>query len=144
MIDEQIQTIGVTALLRRAGASERLRAERKLLPLELTQGQLAILELIDGGGGLTSAKAARAECLTPQTICVIVRNLERRGAIKRYPDTNGGRGQTLHLTALGKDLLVDARGAMAGDEARMLRLFAPAEALVVKRWLSEIIRQRQA
>ena len=52
--------------------------------------------------GVSGADLARLTFLTPQTINVIVRNLERMGAIRKAADADHGRILRLTATAKGQ------------------------------------------
>ncbi len=127
---------GIGSLLRRAAASERARLERALAVLKLTQGQFALLDILEMADGISSADAARIECLSPQTICVIVQNLERCGAIKKLPHSKGGRVQTLHLLQRGSELLSMGRENLIGFEKRLVSGLPSPAHRAVKEWLS--------
>ena len=57
--------------------------EKVLADLEVTPPQFAVLTMIVAYPGLSGADLARLTFLTPQTINVIVRNLEKDGAIEK-------------------------------------------------------------
>ena len=132
--------LGISRLLRRAAATERARLERALADLRITQGQYALLDLLGSTDGINGADAARAECLTPQTICVIAQNLERMGAIERRPHPDGGRAKTMRLTAHGGDLLSECHARLEGFEARLAGRVPGGAAASVASWLSSLAR----
>ncbi|MDZ4367947.1 MAG: MarR family transcriptional regulator, partial [Afipia sp.] len=68
-------------LLSQAQAAMRLALERGLADLGVTPPQFSILTMIDSYPGLSGADLARLTMLTPQTINLIVKNLERDGLI---------------------------------------------------------------
>ncbi len=88
---------------------------------------------------MSGADLARVALLTPQTVGVIIRNLERDGAIRKTPHPVHGRVLQWTLTRRGATLLDKCRrhahgaGAAAGGRA----LGAKAQA-TVRRWLSKI------
>ena len=104
-------------LLRQAGAAHRLRMERVLADL------------------------ARLSVLTPQTVSVIVANLERSGAIVRRPHAVHGRIQQIDVTEAGRALLKQCRARVKKLEARMTAGFSPEEEQVIRRWLVSVARE---
>ena len=61
----------------------RAAMEKALADIEVTPPQFAVLTMIVSYPGVSGADLARLTFLTPQTINVIVRNLERTGAIEK-------------------------------------------------------------
>ena len=63
--------------------------ERRLARLGVTPPQFVVLTMLRAYPGLSGADLARVALLTPQTVGVIIRNLERDGAIRnrRIPCT---------------------------------------------------------
>ena len=78
-------------LLRQAQAATRLAMERALADLGVTSPQFVVLTMLRAYPGLSGADLARVAMLTPQTTGVIIRNLERDGAIKKAPHPIHGR-----------------------------------------------------
>jgi DNA-binding MarR family transcriptional regulator len=88
--------------------------------------------------GLSGADLARVALLTPQTIGVIIKNLERDGAIKRSPHPVHGRMLQWTLTSRGLTVLAKCRRHAIAQERRLAAgLNGKAEA-TVRRWLSKI------
>ena len=70
-------------MLRQAQAATRLTLERALSDLGVTPPQFVVLTMLKAYPGLSGADLARVALLTPQTVGVIIRNLERDGAIEK-------------------------------------------------------------
>ena len=90
-------------LLRQAQAATRLTLERALADLGVTPPQFAVLTMLKAYPGLSGADLARVALLTPQTVGVIIRNLERDGAIRKTPHPVHGRVLQWTLTRRGDD-----------------------------------------
>ncbi|WP_423879193.1 MarR family winged helix-turn-helix transcriptional regulator [Bradyrhizobium sp.] len=128
----------IAYLLRQAQAAARLTLERTLTDLGVTPPQFAVLTMLNAYPGLSGADVARVALLTPQTVGVIVGNLERDGAIKKTPHPVHGRVLQWTLTRRGSNLLDKCRHRVAAVERRLVAgLGAKAEA-TVRRWLSKI------
>ena len=123
-------------LLRQAAAAHRQRMDRALADLAVTPPQFAVLTMLRAYPGHSNADLARLALLTPQTVSLIVANLERAGWIVRRADQVHGRIQHLELTASGAARLAEATArARALDEALAQEL-TPQEERAVRRWLA--------
>jgi DNA-binding MarR family transcriptional regulator len=130
-------------LLRQAQAATRLTMERALAELGVTTPQFAALTMLRAYPGLSGADLARVGLLTPQTVGVIIRNLERDGAIRKTPHPVHGRVLQWTLTRHGTAILQKCRRhARAVDRRLATGLNARAE-LTVRRWLSKIATELQ-
>jgi len=130
-------------LLRQAHAAVRLKMERTLADLGVTSPQFAVLTMLNAYPGLSGADVARLTFLTPQTVGVIIRNLERDGAIVMTPHPVHGRIQQWTLTPRGSTLLRACRERVIGLEKRLANgLDANAEASI-RRWLANVATELQ-
>jgi DNA-binding MarR family transcriptional regulator len=129
-------------LLRQAAASQRLRMERALADLGVTPPQFLVLTMIAAYPGASNADLARLTYLTPQTVSVIVANLERSGSIGRRAHEVHGRIQHLDLTAHGKKLLARCRDRAHVAERCLTAGLEAADEQVVRRWLVRLAEER--
>ena len=108
----------------RPQAAARLTLERALAELGATPPQFLVLTMLKAYPGLSGADLARVAVLTPQTVGVIIRNLERDGAIRKTPHPVHGRVLQWTLTRRGLTLLKKCRrhahcaGAAVGRRAQ--------------------------
>lgn len=130
-------------LLRQAHAAVRLTTERTLADLGVTSPQFGVLTMLNAYPGLSGADVARLTFLTPQTVGVIIRNLERDGAIVMTPHPIHGRIQQWTLTPRGATLLKACRERVIALEKRLAAsLDAKAEASI-RRWLANVATELQ-
>ena len=122
-------------LLKQAAHVYRIRAERALSDLGITPPQYTVLTMLSAYPGVAGAEIARLAMLTPQTISVIVANLEKAGALERQPHPVHGRIQNLDLTESGRALLKVARERMHELERELTAGMTPEEEQHVRRWL---------
>ena len=122
-------------LLRQAGGAYRLRMERALADLAVTPPQFAVLTMLVAYPGLSGADLARLAMLTPQTVSVIVANLEKAGSVVRHPHPVHGRIQTLEVTEGGKALLAQCRERVRHLEAQLAAGLSAEEEKLIRRWL---------
>ncbi|KWV54271.1 MarR family transcriptional regulator [Bradyrhizobium macuxiense] len=130
-------------LLRQAQAASRLSMERALGRLGVTTPQFVVLTMLKAYPGLSGADLARVAILTPQTVNVIVRNLERDGAIRKSPHPVHGRVLQWTLTRRGTSLLAQCRRHAQALERRLSAGLSSQAERVVRRWLSKIATDLQ-
>ena len=122
-------------LLRQAHAAHRLRMERALAGLEVTLPQFSVLTMLAAYPGASGADLARLSLLTPQTMSVIVANLERGGAVSRRPHAVHGRIQQIEVTEVGRQLLAECRNRVKAVEDELLAGVSQVDGQVIRRWL---------
>ena len=125
-------------LLRQAQAAARLTLERALADLGVTPPQFAVLIMLRAYPGLSGAELARVALLTPQTVGVIIRNLERHGAIRKTPHPVHGRVLQWTLTRRGGTLLDNSRRRAIALERRLTAGLSAKAQATIRRWLSKI------
>ncbi len=130
-------------LLRQAQAATRLTMERALGKLGVTPPQFVVLTMLRAYPGLSGADLARVALLTPQTVGVIIRNLERDGAIRKAPHPVHGRVLQWTLTRRGTALLEKCRSHARAVDRRLAKGLNPRAELIVRRWLSKIATELQ-
>jgi DNA-binding MarR family transcriptional regulator len=130
-------------LLRQAQAVTRLTLERSLADLGVTPPQFAVLTMLNAYPGLSGADLARVALLTPQTVGVIIRNLERDGAIRKTPHPVHGRVLQWNLTRRGLALLGKCRRHVKALERRLTAGLSVRALVTVRRWLSKIAAELQ-
>ena len=122
-------------LLRQAAGAHRLRVDRALADLGVTQPQFATLTMLGAYPGLSNADLARLALLTPQTLSVIVANLERAGSLVRRPHAVHGRIQHIELSDSGQALLRECRERVHAIERELKEGLSSGEERAVRRWL---------
>ncbi|KIU48019.1 MULTISPECIES: MarR family winged helix-turn-helix transcriptional regulator [Bradyrhizobium] len=130
-------------LLRQAHAASRLSMERALGQLGVTSPQFVVLTMLKAYPGLSGADLARVALLTPQTVSVIIRNLERDGAIRKTPHPVHGRVLQWTLTDHGTRLLEKCRHIAQDHERRLAAGLDAKSEQVVRQWLSKIATDLQ-
>jgi DNA-binding MarR family transcriptional regulator len=130
-------------LLRQAQAAARLTLERALDEFGVTVPQFIVLTMLKAYPGLSGADLARVALLTPQTVGVIIRNLERDRAIRKTPHPVHGRVLQWTLTPHGLNLLEKCRRqALAMDRRLSAGLSGTAE-VTIRRWLAKLAADLQ-
>ena len=91
------------------------------LPGELTIAETSALRRLDRGGPATSSDMAKQDRISPQSMGATLAALEQRGLIERRRDPGDGRRVVLSITAAGRQLANDRRGARSELIAAALR-----------------------
>jgi DNA-binding MarR family transcriptional regulator len=125
-------------LLRQAQAAMRLAYDASLAELGLTAPQFLVLTLLDAYPGASGAELARTAQLTPQTMNLIVRKLEREALIARGEHETHGRVLRLTLTTKGTTRLRQAKALSDKIERRILALTEPDTERKLRRWLVDV------
>jgi DNA-binding MarR family transcriptional regulator len=97
-----------------------------------------VLTMLKAYPGLSGADLARVALLTPQTTGVIIRNLQRDGAIRKTAHPVHGRILQWTLTPHGLDLLRKCRRHAHALERRLADGLTEKELATVRRWLAKI------
>lgn len=130
-------------LLRQAQAAVRLTMDRTLTDLGVTPPQFAVLTMLKAYPGLSGADVARLTFLTPQTVGVIIRNLERDGAIRKTHHPGHGRILQWSLTPHGTTLLRGCRQRVLDIEARLRAGLDGKTETAIRRWLARLATEMQ-
>jgi DNA-binding MarR family transcriptional regulator len=130
-------------LLRQAHAATRLAMERALADAGVTPPQFVVLTMLRAYPGLSGADLARVALLTPQTVGVIIRNLERDGAVRKTAHPVHGRVLQWTLTRRGRASLAKCRRHAQALERRLMASISVKAQVMVRRWLSKIATDLQ-
>lgn len=125
-------------LLRQAAGGHRNRMDRALAHLNVTPPQFAVMTMIKAYPELSSADLARMSLLTPQTVGVIIANLDRAALIARSPHPVHGRILRISLTEQGSSLLAECRLQVESLEQELIAGFTEAEETTIRRWLVSV------
>jgi DNA-binding MarR family transcriptional regulator len=125
-------------LLRQAAGTQRQLMDRAMADLGVTAPQFVVLTLVNAYPGISSADLARLAYLTPQTVSLIVANLERAGAIGRRAHDVHGRVQELHVTQPGRALLARCKRRVDGLEDSLLAGLSAREQQIIRSWLVRV------
>ncbi len=125
-------------LLRQAQAAARLAMERALADLGVTPPQFVVMTMLRAYPGLSGADLARVALLTPQTVGVIIRNLERDGAIRKTRHPIHGRVLQWTLTRRGETRLDKCRRRALAIERRLMAGLPQQAQATIRRWLAKI------
>jgi DNA-binding MarR family transcriptional regulator len=109
-----------------------------LAQAHLTTPQFLVLNLLDAYPGASGAELARTAQLTPQTMNLIVRKLERDRLVERIEHETHGRVLRLKLTGKGTERLRLAKTLSGKIERRILALVDSTTERKLRRWLVDV------
>jgi len=125
-------------LLRQAHAAMRLALDASFAGFGLTSPQFMVLNVLEAYPGASGAEVARTTLLTPQTINLIVRKLERDGLVARHGHETHGRVLRAELTGAGRRVLAQCKRRANAIEERLLATLDPAGEQQVRAWLVQV------
>jgi MarR family transcriptional regulator, organic hydroperoxide resistance regulator len=117
----------------------REELEEKLRPHGITAAQLHVIGKLDHEPGISGAKLARACTVTPQTMQVLLRGIERNGWVVRSRHPENERILLARLTPAGQRILAKARVAITQVYAQMLDGVPPKDAHLLESLLSRCV-----
>jgi DNA-binding MarR family transcriptional regulator len=128
----------IAYLLRQAQGAVRLALDDAFTDAGLTSPQFLVLTLLDAYPGASGAELARIAMLTPQTVNLVVRKLERDGLLERVEHETHGRVLRLALTALGKQKRRECKRRAHAIESQLLAMLDPDTEVRLRRWLTDV------
>jgi len=105
---------------------------------DLTKPQYAVLEALDGTGGLDQKAVGEASATTKATLTEMLGRMETRGLIERRADAGDARRRLVLLTPAGSAALQDARHVAAALETEMLGALPAGEVAHLTRNLAAL------
>ena len=131
-------------LLRQANATHRQAMERAMVGLRVTSPQFIVLTMLAAYPGVSGADVARLAFLTPQTVSLIVANLERAGAVARRAHEVHGRIQHLDVTPAGRALLARCKRLVDAVEENLKDGLSARDEQAIRRWLVRVAHASSA
>ena len=104
---------------------------------ELRTVSFSVLSVISHSPGVTSRQLCQMLNVLPPNMVVVLRQLDRRGLIKREPHPTDGRAIGLSLTPSGKKLIADAEQAASKADLEGSTQLSAAE----RKTLAQLLRK---
>ena len=102
--------LGLSARLRNVIGRLVRSFREEIEPGQLNWSQLSVLTRLENGPSTVTA-LARAEGMRPQSMSVMISDLETAGLVSGAPDPSDGRSTILSLTSACRDVLAAKRAA---------------------------------
>ena len=139
-----LEIFALDELLRNAATAQRLRLERALRPCDLSPAQFEALRHLNARESMSGAELARLSALSPQTIGVVIENLEKKSFVRRNADANNLRIRRIYITDAGalalKTALLCAANAIGPP---LLNAAGAEEASAAVRFLTKLLASKR-
>jgi DNA-binding MarR family transcriptional regulator len=116
----------------------RKKMDKSLSEIELTTPQYAVLVFLKENPGISNAELARRSFVTPQTMNLIVQNLESRSIVTRKNSKTNGKVLQSSTTLKGKLLLEKADKLVNVIQDDIFGKLTPEEMLLLSSLLSKL------
>lgn len=131
---------GTGFLLARLGSLTARSWTAFLAAHDLTQGQYAVLVMLDEHGPQGQRRLAGLVAVDARNIVAVLDSLARRGLVERRPDEADRRRRTVALTDRGKALVTAIADAAAEEQDGFLSALDPTE----RAQLNQLLRRLYA
>lgn len=117
------------------------RVMRALSGIGLYRGQPPVLLMLSNSeSGITQAQLAQELCVSPASVTVSLKRMEKAGLIERKPGENDARCNLVTLTDKGRVLLKEAEKLIGGIGERMFEGFSEEEIRVFTEFLCRLTK----
>jgi DNA-binding MarR family transcriptional regulator len=124
--------------LRRAHVAVFQDFARAMAGLDVTPGQVGVLQVIAANPGLSQTALGRALGIDRSTVVAVIDRLEGRGLVVRALSPNDRRSHALRLSAAGEKALGEIERRVRAHEKRIARALDPAERAQLIRLLTKL------
>lgn len=120
------------------------RMQEKLAQVGLYRGQAPIMGLINTYDGMSQKEMAQALNLSPATVTVTLKRMEKAGLIVREMDTKDQRILRVHLSEQGKAMCQKGEEQCRNVSEELLNGFTEQEAAQLRGYLQRIAENMEA
>jgi len=124
---EQVRALNAFIKLARAADSLASRVSRSITDSGLTETQFGVLESLLHLGPLHQCALGKKLLRSGGNMTLVVDNLEKRGLVRREPNTKDRRFNTVHLTDAGRQLIARVFPGHVYEIVREMGVLTPAE-----------------
>ena len=135
---DEVRALDVFIKLVRAADSLTERTHRHLADVDLTVTQFGVLEVLLHLGAMCQKELGEKLLKSGGNITVVVRNLEKRGLVRRIRHAENRRFVTVDLTASGRALIKKVFPRHVEGLVREMRVFSSAEVETLGRLLKRL------
>jgi DNA-binding MarR family transcriptional regulator len=125
-------------LLKEVQQDLRRKMDKSLADINLTTPQYAVLAQLKECAGLSNAELARKSFVTPQTMNLIVRNLEERQLVIRTASQSHGKIMNTDVTKKGFNILGKANGLVFEVEEQIFGKLSKEDSNTLKMILQQL------
>lgn len=111
-----------------------------LQELETYPGQMAFFKLLAEEGGLSQRKIAERLNITPPSVAVSIKRMEKSGMVERRPDEKDQRITRIYLTEKGVQVNRKMKELLKKNEEELFRGFEESEICLLRRFFQHMIK----
>lgn len=111
-----------------------------LKELGIYPGQMALFKLLAEEGGLSQREIAKRLHITPPSVTVSIRRMEKSGMVVRRPDEKDQRITRIYLTETGKQVNIQVKRLLKKNEEELFKDFEESEICLLRRFFQHMIR----
>jgi len=136
--EDQARALALFVQLARAADAVTAEVQPALVRVELTHGQLGVLELLAGEGPMNLRQIALRLFRSAPNMTIVVDNLERAGLVRRTRDREDRRIVLVTITPDGRERFEDAFPWFAERLAALVGRLSTAEQLRLTRLCAKL------
>lgn len=135
---DHIEDTSIFWLLHQIVHLSKYQAMKRMEAFELKPGQAGILFILNCNGGLSQRELAQKLGITPPSMTVALRKMEKLGYITKEPDPLDQRIIRIQIAEKGKECIQNLKGVMDNMENVLYQGMSQEERLLLRRLLLEI------
>ncbi len=139
MEQKQGLTIQAAARLHKLFVLRRIVIQKATLGIDLHFGQLRVVEYIAAHEGCTQAEVAECMMVTPASMALTTKRLEKAGLLNKAVDENNLRCKRLSVTEKGRSLAAQCRSLHDQFDERMFEGFSAQQMDQINTYLGRMI-----
>ena len=106
-------------------------------------GQIPFFKILSEQDGLSQREIAEALRISPPSVTVSIKRMEKNGLVERKPDEKDQRITRIYLTEKGKQLDIQVKQALKKMEDELLEGFQESEVCLLRRFFQHMIENVQ-
>jgi len=117
----------------------RMLRRKGTISQHLYPGQLFVLEFVKAHNGCTQAEVAQNLMITPASVALSTKRMEKSGLLKKQPDDENLRCKRLYITEKGEHLSQHCRKVFDEIDSVMLKGFSDEELEIFNGFIDRFI-----
>ena len=103
-------------------------------------GQMPFFKLLAENGGLSQREIAERLHITPPSVTVSIKRMEKNGMVERRPDEKDQRITRIYLTAKGEQVNIQVKELLRKNEEELFKDFEESEICLLRRFFQHMIQ----
>lgn len=106
---------------------------------ELHPKQVPLLCILDEDEGMSQKEISQKLNISPPTVAVSIKRLERAGFLERKTDEKDQRKSRIYLTEEGRDMIRKSKAYIEENEKVLFKGFSESELCLLRRFFDQMI-----